>query len=114
MTRTDPAHDEVSALANITDPSVIAYRDAARLAHEFVRRLAARGRTARGALVLAFVAPVIFRKPDRSRPCPDGWVEITIERHLLPELVGTWWVPSEISGKTSGTVVVNVSGDAST
>lgn len=54
----------------------------------------ARGHTARGALVLAYVAPLHVRKPPHGGEPPEGFTKVMIIRHLLPELDGVWWVPS--------------------
>ena len=53
-------------------------------------------RTARGPLVLAFVAPLVMRKPTHGGEPPEGWTKCMIACHLLTELDGVWWIPSGI------------------
>lgn len=79
------------AIANPTFvPPAIAQEAAALVAHWRAQR------TARGALVLAYVAPIHVRRPPHAGNPPEGWTKCLIARHLLPELNGTWWIPNEI------------------
>lgn len=54
-----------------------------------------RSRTARGALVLAYVAPFIARKPRPNENPTEGWISLSLSHHILPECDGVWWVPRE-------------------
>lgn len=56
----------------------------------------ARGRTARGVLMLAYIAPITVVKPKHAGNPPDGYTRAMIVRHLLPELDGVWWIPDAI------------------
>jgi hypothetical protein len=88
----DPA--EALALATIQDPAAREIREWSALFAAVRDARKARGYTARGALVLAYVAPILLTKPrPGARHAPEGYVEITIAHHLLPECDGTWWVP---------------------
>jgi hypothetical protein len=53
------------------------------------------GHTARGALVLAYIAPCLLRTPDASRSCPEGWRVVTLMNQGLTALNGTWWICDE-------------------
>ncbi len=75
------------------------YALALREIHEVTFELAAhwrKQRTARGPMVLAFVAPVAMRKPAHSGEPPEGWTKCLITKHLLASLNGVWWIPSGI------------------
>lgn len=76
----------------IANPIAAFWRDAAELASTW----RARGRTARGVLVLAYVAPITVVRPKHSGNPPDGYTKCLIVSHLLTELNGTWWVPDAI------------------
>ena len=83
--------DEPLPLA-IANPAVALVRDVTALTDTW----RARGRTARGVLVLAYVAPITVRKPTHNGNPPDGYTRAMIVRHLLPELDGVWWIPDSI------------------